>query len=172
MTRSKASALTPLPSRDPKPRRQVTSSAASCLPSLLPLRGEEASGASCPSREPPRPRRRHLRPSAQALPPRLGLPRQAGKFSGEVGRAADRVDKNPSKPSRGADTRTKKGKSFEGGAGASGALRGSGACRPSGRGRPGSAGRRRRVRDEPGGPEETGWWGRLGGQQPAWGCRG
>lgn len=42
--------------------------------------------------------------------------KQAGKFSGEVGTATNRVYKNILKLSRSARTRTKKGTRFEGGA--------------------------------------------------------
>lgn len=81
---------------------------------------------------------------------RQPFPRQAGKFSGEVGTATNRVYKNTSKLSRSARTGAKTGKSFEGGAGgcsasASGGMRGR------------RAGLERAVR---------------GGQEPVCGCQG
>lgn len=68
------------------------------------------------------------------------LPRQAGKFSGEVRTTTGRVYKNISKLSRGVRMGTKRGKSFEGGAGASGGQAAGGAEAGGGEGRARGAG--------------------------------
>lgn len=88
----------------------------------------------------------------------LPLPRQAGKFSGEVGTTTDRVYKNISKLSRGVRMGTKQGKSFEGGAGWWGRTLSGCQRRAGGRGAEAGAGPAGEARSEgrARGPEQTG----------------